>query len=80
MDAKKCEFKKDIFVRRPGVEPGSTAWKATMLTATPPTQYKHLGLVIVHLGVPSFVASGERMGHNKLCCKHSSVEPEGSLV
>ena len=25
-------------VRRPGIEPGSTAWKATMLTVTPPTQ------------------------------------------
>ena len=24
-------------VRRPGVEPGSIAWKATMLTVTPPT-------------------------------------------
>ena len=24
-------------VRRPGIEPGSTAWKATMLTFTPPT-------------------------------------------
>ena len=24
-------------VRQPGVEPGSTAWKATMLTVTPPT-------------------------------------------
>ena len=24
-------------VRQPGVEPGSIAWKATMLTATPPT-------------------------------------------
>jgi hypothetical protein len=24
-------------MRRPGVEPGSTAWKATMLTVTPPT-------------------------------------------
>ena len=29
-------------LRWPGVEPGSTAWKATMLTVTPPT----LGLVI----------------------------------
>ena len=34
---------KDFFVhkskilRRPGIEPGSTAWKATMLTITPPT-------------------------------------------
>ena len=26
-----------ISVRRPGVEPGSIAWKATMLTVTPPT-------------------------------------------
>ena len=25
-------------VRRPGIEPGSTAWKATMLTFTPPTR------------------------------------------
>ena len=24
-------------LRRPGIEPGSTAWKATMLTITPPT-------------------------------------------
>ena len=23
-------------MRRPGIEPGSTAWKATMLTVTPP--------------------------------------------
>ena len=30
-------FKKNIVVRQPGVEPGSTAWKATMLTATPLT-------------------------------------------
>ena len=25
------------YMRRPGIEPGSTAWKATMLTFTPPT-------------------------------------------
>ena len=24
-------------VRRPGIEPGSTAWKAAMLTTIPPT-------------------------------------------
>ena len=24
-------------VRQPGIEPGSIAWKATMLTFTPPT-------------------------------------------
>ena len=41
-----CENMQTIFsttnflvkkVRQPGVEPGSIAWKATMLTATPPT-------------------------------------------
>ena len=31
-------FTKTKDVRRPGIEPGSTAWKATMLTFTPPTQ------------------------------------------
>lgn len=30
-------FCKNLAVRRPGIEPGSTAWKATMLTITPPT-------------------------------------------
>lgn len=35
----KIHFEKIIQknVRRPGIEPGSTAWKATMLTITPPT-------------------------------------------
>ena len=26
-------------MRRPGIEPGSTAWKAAMLTTKPPTRY-----------------------------------------
>ena len=30
--------KKEKNMRWPGVEPGSTAWKAAMLTVTPPTQ------------------------------------------
>ena len=30
-----CQKKEKL--RRPGIEPGSTAWKATMLTITPPT-------------------------------------------
>ena len=37
------EFRKYILkirkVRQPGIEPGSIAWKATMLTFTPPTLY-----------------------------------------
>ena len=28
---------KQTKMRRPGIEPRSTAWKATMLTVTPPT-------------------------------------------
>ena len=30
-------YKKNKMVRRPGIEPGSTAWKAAMLTTIPPT-------------------------------------------
>jgi hypothetical protein len=33
----KQESPKTKSVRRPGIEPGSTAWKATMLTITPAT-------------------------------------------
>jgi hypothetical protein len=35
--AKARESPKKKSVRRPGIEPGSTAWKATMLTITPAT-------------------------------------------
>ena len=28
---------KKNYLRRPGIEPGSTAWKAAMLTTIPPT-------------------------------------------
>ena len=31
------EEKKKKKLRRPGIEPGSTAWKAAMLTTIPPT-------------------------------------------
>ena len=33
----KQHMSKEKKLRRPGIEPGSTAWKATMLTITPPT-------------------------------------------
>ena len=29
-------------MRRPGIEPGSTAWKAAMLTTIPPTHFLYL--------------------------------------
>jgi hypothetical protein len=34
---KKVKEKKKLNLRQPGVEPGSAAWKATMITATPLT-------------------------------------------
>ena len=30
------------FLRQPGIEPGTTAWKAAMLTITPLTLYEYL--------------------------------------
>ena len=33
------EILKKLHVRQPGIEPGSIAWKATMLTFTPPTPW-----------------------------------------
>ena len=35
-------------LRRPGIEPGSTTWKAAMLTTIPPTR----GWLILHFPVP----------------------------
>ena len=35
-------------MRQPGIEPGSIAWKATMLTFTPPT------LLIIYFAAESF--------------------------
>ena len=34
-------------VRRPGIEPGSTAWKAAMLTTIPPTRWSIVYLTIL---------------------------------
>ena len=39
VDSESTHKEKKRDVRRPGVEPGSTAWKATMLTVTPPTHF-----------------------------------------
>ena len=33
-------------MRRPGIEPGSTAWKAAMLTIIPPTPHIALGFYL----------------------------------
>ena len=38
---------KNKMVRRPGIEPGSTAWKAAMLTTIPPTPHENTYFDIV---------------------------------
>ena len=48
-------------VRRPGIEPGSTAWKATMLTFTPPTQLRTIEILTYFIySVPKLKGSGLR--------------------
>ena len=37
----KEKAKKEKYLRWPGIEPGSTAWKAAMLTTIPPTPVKY---------------------------------------
>ena len=39
VNLKQGKEKRKKVVRWPGIEPGSTAWKATMLTITPPSAY-----------------------------------------
>ena len=43
-------------MRWPGVEPGSTAWKAAMLTVTPPTRAR---MTLKNNGVISLLTSQE---------------------
>ena len=42
-------------MRRPGIEPGSTAWKAAMLTIIPPTlicfDVSNIGISFSHHGI-----------------------------
>ena len=52
-------------MRRPGVEPGSTAWKATMLTVTPPTHIctitEWLLFAANRIGLHAFFTTCDRM-------------------
>ena len=71
-----------ILVRRPGVEPGSAAWKATMLTVTPPTQL--LLLVCPHSADNRFSKSmSKRLSQVSTliyCSKHVNDFPSGLVV
>ena len=50
-------------VRQPGVEPGSTAWKATMLTVTPLTPHREVQAFRVTYMSPSYTASQLDQGY-----------------
>ncbi len=43
-------------MRWPGIEPGSTAWKAAMLTTIPPTLDKHSRNILGYLSYLSFAS------------------------
>ena len=44
-----------IFMRWPGIEPGSTAWKAAMLTTIPPSPYRTFHCSIESFGVSTLM-------------------------
>ena len=50
-------------MRRPGIEPGSTAWKAAMLTTIPPTLYERNALVLVRNWVSSLAPFQSPIGN-----------------
>ena len=60
-------------MRRPGVEPGSTAWKATMLAITPPTLVEVMYLTLL-LNTLNFSC------HQRKSSMHVGVELNQSLL
>ena len=46
LSAKNVRKKKKVKMRQPGIEPGSTAWKAAMLTTIPLTLVEEVGGVL----------------------------------
>ena len=42
------KFSSAFLVRWPGIEPGSIAWKATMLTTIPPTHANSTAPLLIH--------------------------------
>ena len=53
-------------LRQPGIEPGSIAWKATMLTFTPPTRMQEIGLKIIFIWESSQVDVPESLRRNAM--------------
>ena len=50
-------------LRQPGIEPGTTAWKAAMLTITPLTLHAITDEVTSSLGIPVSTRSGIKLGN-----------------
>ena len=68
------KMKKKEYLRRPGIEPGSTAWKAAMLTIIPPTPHELLKasvgkcLLELHISVtlPSWAFLQAKRNHDSV--------------
>ena len=58
-------------LRRPGIEPGSTVWKAAMLTIIPPTP-RSRGAVFPL--IQSFSCRGDIQATSSIPCKVSKLE------
>ena len=71
-------------MRRPGVEPGSTAWKATMLTVTPPTHSlitKSLLLLLHHYSIAMWTNMTFSQASSCIyCINNIHVFPSGLVV
>ena len=50
-------------LRQPGIKPGTTAWKAAMLTITPLTLHAITDEVTSSLGIPVSTRSGIKLGN-----------------
>ena len=70
-------------MRWPGIEPGSTAWKATMLTITPPSlpevqpDSKQVTSTILHVlrvAMLRCYVSDQRGGLKPLTCRYAAVQ------
>ena len=70
------EYNKSKNLRWPGVEPGSIAWKATMLTVTPPTLAVHLPNTLLS---PVFLFSSPTTGTTVVVAQAASCSTQTTV-
>ena len=72
---KRWKFHKKLTLRRPGIEPRTTAWKAAMLTVTPSTLF---------VGQPSsiiftWITADTKKGEESRCCQVWDSNPRPQM-